>query len=558
MERKSEKDREEIEYYKKIAEQTGNLYLRETEALSKVIYRLEQTETALRESEQKLRNIIEHTNEMFYLHDINHHFIYVSPKCIDFFGYTPEQLKVRWMELMTDNPINRDGYEITQKAIETGEKQKPYILEGRKRNGKTIVLEIDESPVKDQHGKVIFISGAARDITNRKRAEEEKERLESQLRQALKMEAIGKVAGGIAHDINNILSIILGNTELAIRDSSDSNPTKQNLKAVIKACGRAKDIVCQLLSFSRKSEIQLRPLNIDSVIKDSLKLVRSSIPSNIEIRQDIDEGIRPILGDPTQINQILINLSTNAADAIGDKDGVLSVTLENVQLVRKDAALDLEPGRYVKMTVSDTGVGIPLDTVDRIFDPYFTTKEVGKGTGIGLTVVHGILETHKGRIRTTSQPGKGAIFELFFRAVEATPEIDVPTDERLPLGSETILLVDDEEAIVELNQSILERLGYQVKGTPDPIEALEIFRAGPSQFDLIITDMTMPKMMGDQLALKIMTIQPDIPIIISSGYSERISEDSAIDKGIKAFIMKPLDVRKLAETVRTVLDSTKG
>jgi PAS domain S-box-containing protein len=555
METELEKARKEIEYYKKIAERTGNLYLRETEELSKIITRLKQTETSLTKSEQKLRNIIEHSNELYYLHDTDHNVTYVSPQSRDFFGYTPDEMKVKWMELMTSNPINQAGFEITQKAIQTGEKQKPYILEGRRQDGKSILLEIEESPIIDENGKTVLIAGAARNITDRKRAEEEKEKLEAQLRQSQKMEAIGTMAGGIAHDFNNILSIILGNTELAIRDVPEWHPVKESLDEVRQACLRAKDVVRQLLSFCRKSEMQLRPIDISVILRESLKLIRSTLPSNIEIRQDFDGGIWTILGDPTQINQILINLSANGSDAIGSAGGILSVSLENVEIARQDPELNLEPGRYVKISISDTGVGISAEDMERIFDPYYTTKKVGRGTGMGLAVVHGIVETHNGRINVNSTPGKGTAFEIFFRSTDAAPVVEVPANNTLPHGGETILFVDDEKSIVKLNKARLERLGYQVIGTADPLKAIDLFRHKSIQFDLVITDMTMPNMMGDELAAEMMKIRPDIPIILCTGFSGRISEEQALEKGIRAFVMKPLELKDLAETIRNVLDA---
>jgi signal transduction histidine kinase/CheY-like chemotaxis protein len=459
------------------------------------------------------------------------------------------------MEMMTSNPVNQTGFEITQKAIQTGKKQGPYILEGRRKDGTNILLEIEESPITDENGETILIAGAARDITARRQAEEEKEKLETQLRQSQKMEAIGTMAGGIAHDFNNILSIILGNTELAIRDVPEWHPVKESLDEVRQACLRAKDVVRQLLSFSRQTEMQLRPLDSSVILGESLKLIRSTLPSNIEIRQDFDEDIWTILGDPTQLNQILINLSNNAADAIGSEDGILNVSLKNVENPRHDPELNLEPGRYVKISIRDTGVGISTEAMDRIFDPYFTTKEVGRGTGMGLTVVHGIVETHNARINVNSTPGKGTAFEIFFRSIDAAPVDEVPENNTLFHGRETILFVDDEKAIVKLNKKRLERLGYQVIGTADPHEALEMFGYKSTQFDLVITDMTMPNMMGDELAAEIMKIRPDIPIILCTGFSGRISEEQALEKGIRAFIMKPLELQELAETVRKVLDA---
>lgn len=555
METELEKARKEIEYYKKIAERTGNLYLRSTEELSKIITRFKQAEVSLKKSEQKLRNIIEHSNELFYLHDTEHNLTYVSPKSKDFFGYTPSETKVKWMKMMTSNPINQAGFEITQKAIQTGKKQKPYILEGRRKDEKSIFLEIDESPILDENGKTVLIAGAARDITDRKRAEEEKENLEARLRQSQKMEAIGTMAGGIAHDFNNILSIILGNSELAIRDVPEWHPVKESLDEVRKACLRAKNVIRQLLSFSRKSEMRLLPIDISVVLNESLKLIRSSLPSHIEIQQNFDEDIWTTLGDSTQINQILINLSTNAADAIGGAEGILSISLENVEIAHQDPELNLKPGCYVKITVSDTGDGIPAEDIERIFDPYYTTKKVGKGTGMGLAVVHGIVETHNGHIRVRSTPGNGTTFEILFNSIDEDPVTEVKQNETLPHGNETILFVDDEKSLVKVNKLRLERLGYQVTGTADPLEALELFRNRPDQYDLVITDMTMPNMTGDKLAAEIMKIRSDVPIILCTGFSGRISEEQALKKGLRAFIMKPLELKELAETVSNVLHS---
>jgi CheY-like chemotaxis protein/anti-sigma regulatory factor (Ser/Thr protein kinase) len=261
------------------------------------------------------------------------------------------------------------------------------------------------------------------------------------------------------------------------------------------------------------------------------------------------------LADSTQINQILINLSTNAADAIGSKEGILDIKLENVEIAQHVPETNLAGGRYVKITISDTGAGISPADVERIFDPYYTTKKVGRGTGMGLAVVYGIVETHKGRIKVSSKPGKGTAFEIFFPAVDHAPVVDVQEGETIPHGKESILFVDDERSIVKVNQMRLEQLGYQVTGTADPLEALKMFRNKSNQFDLVITDMTMPNMMGDELAAEMMKIRPDIPIILCTGFSWHTSEEQALEKGIKAFVMKPLDVIELAQTIRNVLDS---
>ena len=386
------------------------------------------------------------------------------------------------------------------------------------------------------------------DITDLKKMEEE-------LRQARKMESIGTLAGGIAHDFNNILGIILGNIELAIDDVPDWNPARMNLEEVRTASLRAKDVVRQLLSFARETRLEKKPTNIIPIVKESLKLLRSSISTSIEIRQYIPDRVDAILADPTQINQVLINLCTNADHAM-PTGGILNVALKNVALeeAAKAKLFGVNPGRYVNLTVSDTGHGISAEEIDRIFDPYFTTKDVGKGTGMGLAVVHGILKEHNGTINVKSEIGEGTTFSIYFPAVEQEAIVEPVTDEQLPSGIERILFVDDEESIANLGRQRLERLGYTVEATTNPIEALDLFHSNPDQYDLIITDLAMPKMTGDKLVEEILSIRQDVPIILCTGFSEKIDEKKAKAIGAADYIEKPLDKRDFAFKVRKVLD----
>ena len=389
---------------------------------------------------------------------------------------------------------------------------------------------------------------AIRDVT-------EKKKLEGQLHHVLKMESIGTLAGGIAHDFNNIIGIILGNTELATDNVPEWNPARYNLEEILTACFRAKDVVRQLLSFARKTKLEKKPTNILPIVKDSLKLLRSSIPTSIELRQNMAKNVDTILADPTQINQILINLCTNADHAMLD-GGVIVITLKNVELDEDTVAqyADLNPGRYVNLVVSDTGHGIPREAIDRIFDPYFTTKELGKGTGMGLAVVHGIVKGHNGLITVESELGKGTTFSIFFPAVDKKAMVEAETGEELPTGDERILFIDDEESLVKMGHQRLERLGYTVDAMTSPIEALELFRSQPDQFDLVITDLTMPKMTGDKLVKEILNIRPDIPVILCTGFSEKIDEKKANAIGASDYIEKPLDKRDFAFNIRKVLD----
>jgi signal transduction histidine kinase/CheY-like chemotaxis protein len=419
-----------------------------------------------------------------------------------------------------------------------------------KKDGSTFPSAIHTNLII-RDNRAVGLRGILIDLTEQKK-------LESRLRQGQKMEAIGKLAGGIAHDFNNIIGIILGNAELAIDDVPDWNPARHNLEEVRIASLRAKDVVRQLLSFARKTMLEKKPTNIIPIITESLSLLRSSIPTSIEIRQNIPKDVNTILADPTQIHQVLINLCTNANHAMPD-GGIFEVSLKHATFDENAAAqyTDLNPGRYVNLIVRDTGHGIPNEEIDRIFEPYFTTKEVGKGTGMGLAVVHGIVKEHNGIITVESELGKGTTFSIFFPVVTKEAAAKDETNEKLPTGNEKILFVDDEESIVKLGCQRLERLGYKVEATISPIEALELFRSKPNQFDLIITDMTMPLMTGDKLVREILNIRPDMPAIISTGFSEKIDEKKAKTIGAVGYIEKPHDKIELAKIVRQVLNGKK-
>jgi PAS domain S-box-containing protein len=420
---------------------------------------------------------------------------------------------------------------------------------------------VSVTPLHDVTGRVIGCVHVARDITERKIAEEEKTKLLSQLKQSQKMEAIGTLAGGIAHDFNNILGIILGNTELAIDDIPKWSPAHLSLEEVKAATLRAKDVVRKLLSFSRKTDDQeIKPIEIVPVVKNALKFIRSTIPTTIDIRQNILITDETILAIPTQISQVIMNLCVNAYHAMEQTGGVIEISTESIILDKEGVKRypELNEGHYFKITVSDTGPGLDAEIIDQVFDPYFTTKEVGKGSGMGMALVHGIVKTHNGAISVTSEAGKGTTFTVLFPLAERIPEIETYKTEELPLGKETILFVDDELPIAKMSSQILERLGYRVIVRTSSVEALELFRSRPNDFDLIITDMTMPNMTGDVLAMKMIALRSDIPVILCTGYSKKISDEKASQIGIKAFAYKPMVKADLAKTVRKVLDEAKS
>jgi len=408
---------------------------------------------------------------------------------------------------------------------------------------------------RDSKGKPIRMTGTHLDITEHKEVEGERKKLEVRLRQAQKMEAIGTLAGGIAHDFNNILASIMGYTEMSLEEASRGSLLHSNLREVLVGVNRAKDLVQQILTFSRETEQELRPVQLKLVVKEALKLLRASLPTTIEIRQDLQSD-SALLADPTQAHQVLMNLCVNAGHAMEKKGGVLEVNLVDVDLDADFAARnpDIVPGPHLELTVADTGHGMDASTVARIFDPYFTTKEKGEGTGMGLSVVHGIVKAHGGAMTVYSEPGKGSAFHIYLPVIEKEAKPEAHVEERPPTGTERILFVDDEPPLVHLGKQILEGLGYHVVTHTGSLEALEVFSRQPDQFDLVITDMTMPTMTGDKLAGEMMKIRPDIPIILCTGFSARISEDKAKTLGIRGFLLKPFLKSDMATTIRKVLD----
>ncbi|MGD9947709.1 MAG: Cache 3/Cache 2 fusion domain-containing protein [Desulfobulbus sp.] len=401
-----------------------------------------------------------------------------------------------------------------------------------------------------------FIVGIIRDLTEQKRAEEEKFRLEARLNQSQKMEAIGTLAGGIAHDFNNILQPMLSYSELLKKELVTEGPFQQYLDRIYTAGLRAKDLVNQILSFSRQAEHSLQSICIQSGLKEILKLCRATIPSSIRIDKEIQEDCSPVLLDPVQLHQVMMNLIINAYHAVDQCGGEISVKLQEIRLAPEDVLHSaLAPGRYAMISVTDTGCGIEPEIQPKIFEPYFTTKGQGKGTGLGLAVVYGIVKDHHGDIKVYSEVGVGTTVSVFFPIIDQAVEV-VPVEQNIgyPTGAERILLIDDEELIVEVGQLILEGLGYQVTSKRNSLEALELFRADPSAFDLVITDMTMPNMTGDQLARELLALRPDLPIIICSGFSERVSREQAKGIGVRYFLRKPITLFEISHKVRAALE----
>jgi len=396
------------------------------------------------------------------------------------------------------------------------------------------------------------------EINGRKQAEEEKKSLENQLIQAQKMEALGRFAGGIAHDLNNILYPIIIDTESLLDDAEPGTSTHLLLNQILKAAHRQKDLVKQILSFSRRSDQHFNPMKVVPLIKETIDLLRSSLPSHIKIRQSIHAPSDSILGDPTQIQQIIMNLCRNAADAIGSRAGIIDVSLANTYLEPSPAHPDIKAGQYLKLMVKDTGQGITKEVMDRIFEPFFTTKDAGKGSGMGLAVVHGILKHHGGAITIESEQGKGSQVTVYLPITDEKLQTQTLATDRAQSvkGTGKVLLVDDEDMILSSLQNALKRIGYEVVALKDSREAYEVFLKEPSAFDLVITDLTMPQITGVELANKLMDIRSDIPIILCTGFNDVIDEEKAKSMGIRELLLKPASTNELKTAIGRALENS--
>jgi len=511
------------------------------------------TEDALKESEQRYKKAQQIGGVGNWEYDLVTEKFWGSDEAKRIYGFDPAS-KDFTTEQVESCILERER--VHQALVDLIEQNKPYNLEIEiqpiNESNRRIIKSIAEI-IKGDSGAPIKVAGVIHDVTTHKQ-------MEVQLQQAQKMESIGTLAGGIAHDFNNILFPIVGNTEMLLEDIPEDSPLRRNLNEVFNGAMRAKDLVKQILAFSRQDSHEIKLMRMQPVIKEALKLIRSTIPTSIEIEQTINHDCGPIKADPTQIHQVVMNLATNAYHAMEDTDGELKVNLKEVVLGEQDLpSPDMEPGPYACLTVTDSGTGIDDNIKDRIFDPYYTTKEQGKGTGMGLAVIHGIVKNAGGSIHVYSEPGKGTEFHVYLPIVESSfRQQEIKTEEPVQGGTEQILLVDDEEAIAFMEKQMLERLGYSVVSRTSSVEALEAFRVNPDKFDVVITDMAMPNMSGDKLASELIKIRPDIPVVLCTGFSERMPEDQAESMGIKGFLMKPIVKTDLSKKIREVLENKEG
>ncbi len=418
-------------------------------------------------------------------------------------------------------------------------------------DGQPQVMEIIAAPIFNENHEVVQIIESFRDITHRKQMEE-------QVAHIHKMDAIGTLAGGIAHDFNNILSAIMGYTEMSLLEVPNDTRLSGKLLRILQASQRAKDLVNQILTFSRRKKIELKPVHLQRTILETVDLLRATIPSTIDFQQRLNAGNGVTMADPTQVHQVLMNLCTNAAHAMRETGGRLTISLEETDIVPKSNPTNPKPsvGPYLQLTVSDTGHGMDGKTLDRIFEPFFTTKEPGEGTGLGLSAVHGIIQNIGGAIKVESNPGEGTTFRVFFPRIEIDSTIASPENGITQGGKEHILLVDDERIVLDVTADMLRYFGYEVVSTHSPLEALDMFSRQPERFDLVMTDQTMPHMTGEKLTDALKRIRPDIPVILCTGYGDQIVRSNPNNQRFNGFLMKPVVMDDLAAAVRKVLDQS--
>ncbi len=496
-------------------------------------------EIALQGSEKRFRQLANATWEAIVVHD-DGIFFHGNDPFYSLFGYKPDELHGRHILplIIQSEQIGEVSRRVQNNILE------PYESVGLNASGQAFPIEIRVREM-EYEGRDVRMA-AIRDLSGRKH-------MEQRMAQSQKLEAMGTLAGGIAHDFNNILSAIIGYCELSLMSCEKNTKISENLGEILMAGNRAKELVQQILTFARKSDAEKAPIQVSLVVLEVLKLLRASFPASIEIEKRINSNAA-VLADTTKIHQILMNLCTNGAKAMKD-GGVLTVTLDAVDLDQNFVSqhFGVVTGQYLQLTVADTGVGIPPEIKNKIFDPFFTTQKKGEGTGLGLSVVHGIVQDCKGLTTVDSEPGKGCEFNVYLPIIDAANSNSTNITELLPVGNERILLVDDEQILVNMMSEVLTNLGYEVSGFINSIDALHVFSKNPDRFDLVITDMTMPLMTGENLAAEMLKIRPDLPIILSTGYTEQITEAEVLQKGIKSFVMKPVVMSTLAKTIREVL-----
>jgi len=527
-------------------------------ALEKALLSTRQAEKALREcreSDRHNRRLFEHATIGMALCGMDGALMDVNRGFAEIIGRSVEEtLRLKYGDIAARHYAEEDQHpiEILEKTGRYGPYEKEYVH----KDGHSVPVRLSGVAV-DGSGEPLVLY-TVEDITEQVKARKEQEYFESQLRQMQKMEAVGTLAGGIAHDFNNILCSMMGYITLVRDQLPEHSQSREDLGLAMQAGEKAETLISQIFTFSRQGDKGLGPLQIGSFVKESLNMLRSALPATIEIRSKIDVGNRAILADPTQIHQMIMNLCSNAADAMETAGGILDVNLTEAEIHEPFSAVhDIKPGQCVKLTVRDSGSGIPHDIQDQIFDPFFTTKPVGKGTGLGLSSVHGIVKNHRGAVTAKSQAGAGTTFEVFFPVLDpvaATAEVPVREDAESPVRvREHILFIDDETSLVSIGTRVLRKLGYDVQGTTSSPEALALFRSNPHRFDLVMVDETMPVMTGSQLAAEMLMLRPDLRIILMTGFDIENVIEKTKALGVSKYLPKPIKYHQLGGIVRQAL-----
>ncbi|MFO8088713.1 MAG: PAS domain S-box protein [Desulfatiglandaceae bacterium] len=546
---------------------TRREFVEEISILKKRILELEKksdllklTKDALRESDEKYRRIFENSVVGFFQSTPEGRFIDVNPAFARILHYeSPEDFVSSITDIASQyyaNPRDREKYRAI--LMEQGHVES-FEFKVRCKDGSEIWVSNSTRAYFDENGEVIRHEGIVVDITKRKHAEEEQKKLESQLTQAQKMESVGRLAGGVAHDFNNMLGIILGHAEMALDTMDPSQPFYSSLTEIQQAAKRSTELTKQLLAFARKQTIAPKVLDLNETVEGMLKMLRRLVGEDIDLVWRPGKNLWPVKMDSTQIDQILANLCSNARDAIRDV-GRITIETKNIVL-REDDCIErspwLVPGEYVLLTVSDDGMGINKRDLQNIFDPFFTTKQVGKGTGLGLPMVYGIVKQNSGFINVYSEVGQGTIFRIYLPRHLEEPEAEGESVEAKPIrgGNETVLLVEDEPILLMMGKTMLEKLGYQVLSAVSPSEAIKLAETHPHEIDLLITDIVMPKMNGRDMAARIKTLYPELKCLFMSGYTaDVIAHHGVLEEGLH-FMQKPFSMEDLANRTREALES---
>ena len=515
------------------------------------------TEEALKDSQERLRLVVDNLPVLMGRLYPDGAVDFLENKIENLVGYSRQEFasgRSLWHDQMVLPEDQKAARKVYLQALGTDH---TYVREYRvkTKDGRVIWLQESGYITCDSNGRALYTDIVLQDVTERKQAEELRPQIEAQLRHSQRMDAIGSLAGGIAHDFNNILGVMLGYTEMALMGLKEGDGLKRRLQQVLKAGKRGKELVSQILAFSRPSSQERRPVHMSSIIREALNMLRATLPTTIELKIKLEEEQDTTLADSTQLHQVVFNLCANAAHAMRDKGGLLEVSVKPVNLKDKDASQihGVSPGPYLKLSIRDTGCGMDRNVMEKIFDPFFTTKKPGEGTGMGLTVVHGIVKAHEGAITVQSRPGKGTEFRVYLPRVEVAETTVTTEGAAVELGQERLLFVDDEEWLVDMWREILESLGFRVTATTSAPEALDLFRRDPEAIDLVITDQTMPQLTGLELTSELLSLRPDLPIILCTGFSELVTPEKAREMGIREYIMKPLSISELTTAISRAL-----